>query len=163
VAIELAEFLAAEAFVLASTILVGFSLGAHVAGYTGHHLNGTIGSIYGLDPAGPLFKNSKNHRLHYKDAQFVQVIKTSNWLGNTKVEGHQNFYPNGGLSQPGCKFIVETLTPTICSHHMAHEFFRLSLVPEKAPLTMACSPVETESDFSNAGAKVRFGFPADQR
>lgn len=63
-------------------ILIGHSLGAHVAGVAGkriQQLTGTaIGRIIALDPAGPCFINvSRDNRLDRNDAVHVDVIHTN--------------------------------------------------------------------------------------
>ncbi|XP_054152599.1 pancreatic triacylglycerol lipase-like, partial [Oppia nitens] len=59
--------------------IIGHSLGAHIAGYAGQRLNGTIGRITGLDPAGPQFEglNNIDVRLDPTDAQFVDIIHSN--------------------------------------------------------------------------------------
>ena len=51
-------------------VIVGFSLGAHVAGFAGKFVElGRINSIIALDPAAPLFSLSNpSSRLDYTDA-----------------------------------------------------------------------------------------------
>ena len=107
------------------THIVGFSLGAQTAGYAGLHLAQLVSSeddseecrklhrITGLDPAGPLFENEDTLlRLDSSDACYVDVIHTNAqpWntggLGVIQTSGHDDFYPNGGASQPGCDHIV---------------------------------------------------------
>ncbi|XP_043212799.1 pancreatic triacylglycerol lipase-like [Amphibalanus amphitrite] len=89
--------------------LIGFSLGAHVSGFTGQELEGNISRITGLDPAGPLFEGySTSARLDASDAQFVDVIHSNGdsllrgGLGTWDQLGHVDFYPNGGRMQKGC-------------------------------------------------------------
>lgn len=84
--------------------LLGHSLGAHVAGFAGKQLNGALGQITGLDPAGPSFETAKPQaRLWRTDAQFVDVIHTdAGRLGMWQACGSVDIYPNGGQSQPGC-------------------------------------------------------------
>jgi len=106
--------------------IVGHSLGAHIAGHTGHFLQTggfqdgidlatsvnhyQIRRITGLDPAGPGFEEgnivgniarSSGHRhLEMSDASFVDVIHTSVngslKLGMAEKVGNVDFYPNGG-------------------------------------------------------------------
>jgi pancreatic triacylglycerol lipase len=62
---------------LDSLTLVGHSLGAHVAGFAGKFTHGEINTIFGLDPAGPLFSlKSKSERLSECDAKYVETIVT---------------------------------------------------------------------------------------
>lgn len=88
--------------------LIGFSLGAEVAGFAGKQLQEwgiKLTRITALDPALPLFEgNSSNRRLTPSDARFVDVIHTDGGiLGNPTAMGHADFYPNGGRPlQPGC-------------------------------------------------------------
>ena len=66
----------------------------------------------GLDPAGPLFTNvgDARFRLDKSDAKYVDVIHTDMppkggllGFGMRKEAGHADFFPNGGVRQPGCK------------------------------------------------------------
>lgn len=89
--------------------LIGHSLGAHISGFAGNHVDKTtkktIGRITGMDPAGPLFLLAgPSGRLSSGDATFVDVIHTDGGkFGHSSVLGHIDFYPNGGSApQPGC-------------------------------------------------------------
>lgn len=117
--------------------VVGFSLGAHVAGFAGGYLRGALGAIVGLDPAGPGFQGkSAEHRLDRGDAKYVQVIHTQPHpyaviyfltffkfgLGIRDPIGHANFYTNFHRDhQNGCRNIV-------CDHHRAWAYYAESLV-----------------------------------
>ncbi|GAU95222.1 hypothetical protein RvY_06875 [Ramazzottius varieornatus] len=91
---------------------MGHSLGAHISGYAGEELNNRrirLGRITGLDPAGLYFENlGIRVRLDPTDARFVDTIVTdagsitSSAFGAELPMGHLNFYPNGGVRQPGC-------------------------------------------------------------
>ena len=104
--------------------IVGFSLGAHVAGHVGKNVrNGRINSIVGLDPAGPLFSvRNPEGRIDAGDARYVECHHTNGptllivGAGIGAPICDADFFPNGGSSQPGC------LTNT-CSHGRAVDFY----------------------------------------
>ncbi|XP_012146811.2 phospholipase A1-like [Megachile rotundata] len=108
------------------TLIVGHSLGAHVAGIAGKAVQEILYQKYqqiiGLDPAGPNFKNKDcTERLCKSDAAFVQVFHTSSLVGFYDAIGDYDFYFNGGDKQPGC------ILP-VCSHTRAVIYFTMSLL-----------------------------------
>ncbi|KAF9412368.1 hypothetical protein HW555_009113 [Spodoptera exigua] len=91
--------------------LVGFDLGAHVAG------------IAGLNPAGRQW-GAGSRRLYRGDAKYVEVIHTDTLgalaYGIGDPIGNVNFYVNGGNNQPGC--ILHS-----CCHDRSFELFAASM------------------------------------
>ncbi|XP_006866510.1 PREDICTED: lipase member I [Chrysochloris asiatica] len=109
---------------------IGMSLGAHISGFVGKIFQGQLGRITGLDPAGPKFSGKPPYsRLHYTDAEFVDVIHTDiKGLGIKESLGHIDFYPNGGKKQPGCpKSLFSGIEFIKCDHQRAVHFFMASL------------------------------------
>ena len=107
---------------MSSVTIIGFSLGAHVAGFTGKHVKtGRIGKIVGLDPAGPLFDiNNPRTRLDASDANFVIALHTSDFYGIRQPIAHMDFFFNTGDQQPGC-FGAGIMD--VCSHFRAMYFY----------------------------------------
>ncbi len=94
------------------THLIGFSLGAHVAGFAGSELT-NLSRITGLDPAGPFFEGfDPKVRLDSGDAAYVDVIHSNGeslmvgGFGFWEAIGHVDFYPNGGRAQRGCQHLL---------------------------------------------------------
>lgn len=113
-------------------MLIGHSLGAHVAGAAGERVSaGKLAIIIGLDPADPLYDESMvQNRLSPHDANYVQVIHTNGDLfGIEYPMGHADFYPNWGNEQRGCETenIFSFLETDICSHSRANELYIESL------------------------------------
>ncbi|XP_065212134.1 uncharacterized protein LOC135839840 isoform X2 [Planococcus citri] len=128
--------------------VIGFSLGAHVAGFAGSELK-NLSRITGLDPAGPLFESQdRRARLDSMDAQFVDVIHSNGenlilgGLGAWQPMGHVDFYPNGGRMQKGCTNLFvgavsdmiwsanEVYGRSLCNHRRAYKFFTDSVSPK---------------------------------
>ncbi|XP_059222465.1 pancreatic triacylglycerol lipase-like, partial [Stomoxys calcitrans] len=103
-------------------VVIGHSLGAHVAGYCGKSVTrGTLDAIVGLDPASALFcYGNSQTRLASTDAIYVQTIQTNgSCQGFLKPIGTASFYPNWGRKQPGCGF--EPFGA--CSHHRCISYY----------------------------------------
>jgi pimeloyl-ACP methyl ester carboxylesterase len=114
--------------------LLGFSLGAQVAGFAGKwsqsEYSWYFGRITGLDAASPLFESYPGSYLASADARYVDGIHTSagsnillGQLGFTNPFGSIDFYPNGGKSQPRCSGSL-SLT---CNHYSAVIYMDASL------------------------------------
>ena len=127
---------------LANVTLIGYSLGAHVAGFAGKYLNGSLGGIIGLDPARLWFNdNLPGDRLDKGDAKYVQVVHTDSQgihpFGIDKPIGHADFYFNYGHHQPGCGVF-----DFICSHKRSHEYFVESLTSKEGYTAKKCRDYE---------------------
>lgn len=125
----------------------GHSLGSHVCGAIGQHLEKfRLPFITGMDPAGPLFYNvTEEHRLDPSDAEFVQVIHTDACSilalceGMEKEMGDVDFYPNGGKNQPGCSSdLAAPGEPRRCNHELAHKYWVESINGETPFLAHPC-------------------------
>ncbi|XP_053743049.1 lipoprotein lipase [Synchiropus splendidus] len=145
--------------------LLGYSLGAHVAGIAGALTQNRISRITGLDPAGPGFENAEDQStLSRDDAQFVDVLHTNTRgtpnfsIGIQRPVGHIDIYPNGGTFQPGCD-IQNTLRGLAlegmkgfqnmdqlvkCSHERSIHLFIDSLLNTQQPsMSYRCGNKET--------------------
>ncbi|XP_058126421.1 pancreatic triacylglycerol lipase-like [Anopheles ziemanni] len=108
-----------------SVSIAGHSLGAHAAGNAGFFQSGRLNTIFGMDPALPLFSLDSNDRITLNDAQYVESIHTNaGLLGFDLPLGQASFYPNGGRTQPGCGVDIAGA----CAHGRAYEFLAESIV-----------------------------------
>ncbi|KFB37746.1 hypothetical protein ZHAS_00005059 [Anopheles sinensis] len=119
--------------------LIGFSLGAHVAGNAGKGQNGRINTVIALDPAGPLFSLGQSDAVSPADGRYVEMIMTNaGLLGNTEPMGQATFVPNGGRTQPGCGVdIVGT-----CAHDRAPTFFAESITSSVPFRSTRCASMQ---------------------
>ncbi|CAL8103128.1 unnamed protein product [Orchesella dallaii] len=137
--------------------LIGFSLGAHVAGGVGRtiatfpEIGKKLGRVTGLDPAGPLFSLVEiQGKLTKGDAEFVDTYHTAaGSLGISNfTDGHVNFIVNEGHHQPGCvenKALYTTESQLgSCSHGFAPKIFAASIA--KNFTACNCSNVVTKTE-----------------
>ncbi|XP_046639785.1 lipase member H-like isoform X2 [Daphnia pulicaria] len=133
------NFLIKQGLNVSQLHIIGFSLGAHIAGKAGFRVNVPVPRITGLDPAFPGFSiDNTDGRLDVTDAQFVDIIHTNSdsllngGLSFTTSIGHVDFWPNGGIVQPGCSLIS-------CSHYRALIYFTESINTKKPFTATKCS------------------------
>lgn len=152
VALILKEFIdemLAKGASLDNIYMIGVSLGAHISGFVGEMYAGKLGRITGLDPAGPLFNGKPaEDRLDPSDAQFVDVIHSdTDALGYKEPLGHIDFYPNGGLDQPGCpKTIFGGMKYFKCDHQMSVFLYIASL---QNNCSISAYPCDSYRDYRN--------------
>ncbi|XP_055752620.1 uncharacterized protein LOC129832525 [Salvelinus fontinalis] len=143
--------------------LVGFGVGAHVAGVTGACLEGTIGRITGLDPFSPLFSEADSSlSLDHTDAQYVDVIHTNfnpnepvAPLGVPRPLGHVDFYIGRGNQLPGCpQSLMKREQYLLCSHQRAYRLFTSSIRSSTSSIRSSCPltafPCQGVEDFQRA-------------
>lgn len=98
--------------------LVGYDLGAHVAGIAGKNsMRGRVQRIIGLDPSRQLFnENMSGNRLSAGDARLVEIFHSNGGqLGVFQSYGDIDYYINNGRTQPEC----ENVYNNDCAHYRA--------------------------------------------
>ncbi|XP_053618638.1 phospholipase A1-like isoform X2 [Plodia interpunctella] len=142
--------------------IIGHSLGAHMASFTGKSFKNVtghkVGRITGLDPAGPCFTQAEPElRLKASDAEFVDVIHTNaGVLGMEEPVGHVDYYPNGGSEQPNCKL------SSSCSHSRAWLMYSESVVNEEGFPAVSCDSWDQFKE-GKCGKKISYmGFAANR-
>ncbi|KAK8720273.1 hypothetical protein OTU49_013453, partial [Cherax quadricarinatus] len=106
---------------LNQTHLIGFSLGGRISGMVGARITtGQLASITGIDASYPWVPpESDEEFLEASDASLVVNLRTSP-VGSHSPPGHIDFYPNGGLTQPGCQdWYTPYLVEQVCNHYRA--------------------------------------------
>ncbi|XP_022822326.1 pancreatic triacylglycerol lipase-like [Spodoptera litura] len=100
--------------------IVGHGFGGHQAGIVGRNVDGDIAYITALDPA---FIGWVSHpdRFDANDGQYTEVIHTNYGINGYLADlGHVDFYPNGGISMPGCDSHA-------CDHARSYFYFAESI------------------------------------
>ncbi|KAL0901737.1 hypothetical protein ABMA27_006916 [Loxostege sticticalis] len=103
--------------------VVGHGTGGHQAGIVSRNLGNGVAYVTGLDPSLIGWTNNL-FRFRPNDGIYTEVIHT-----NTGVNGfladlaHVDFYPNGGISMPGC-------SSNACDHARSFFYFAESLATE---------------------------------
>lgn len=93
--------------------LVGFDVGAHVAGVAGKNLNGLVPRIIGVDPSRSGFNQLvTSNKLTNTDALIVEIYHSSDQFGFYAPYGDLDFYINNGRFQVGC-------ANNYCSHYQS--------------------------------------------
>jgi pancreatic triacylglycerol lipase len=138
----------------ARTHVIGFSLGAHAAGFTGKGTGGQLHTVVGLDPAGPLFSERRpDGRIDAGDAIFVECLHTNGGLIGAGIGAaicDADFFPNGGTDQRGC------LTNT-CSHLRAVAYYVESIQNNGFHSQRCTSEQQAGRENCNSGGNIWFG------
>jgi len=169
-----------------TTHCIGHSLGAHVCGFLGKTLH-TMGAeklnrITGLDPAGPLFLDSKltvgmtarsrssSAHLAPEDAVFVDTIHTdSTWLGSFQKTGHQDFYVgqsltrNDGVKEDKFGYSQPMVEDCLMgSHSISRDIFLATVEDQGCSVGEVCTSInENITESCHAAANVKFGYNMD--
>ncbi|XP_026761137.1 lipase member H-B-like [Galleria mellonella] len=150
-----------QGYPLSSIHLIGFSLGAHVAGMTGklvqRSLHGRLGRIIALDPARPCFMRPSDYRLNRSDADFVQVVHSSaGVLGLEQPVGDADIYVNGvSVKQPECRDRSITLE---CDHAQAWRLYAASVINERSLMARKCYTWEQLMNGYCTGNETAMGY-----
>nr|XP_014092930.1 inactive pancreatic lipase-related protein 1 [Bactrocera oleae] len=120
--------------------LIGFSLGAQIAGLAANSVKQPLRRITALDPAGPAFvTHNRSEKLDATDAEFVDVIHTDPFFySSLDRSGHADFYPNlDKFFQPGCN-IVQDGRLRNCNHFRAPLYYAESIGSDRGFWSYQC-------------------------
>lgn len=140
-------------------ILVGYSVGAHLAGIIGSNVNGTVGQIVGLEPVWIMFSpDDLANVLDKTDAAVVHIAHTTYGFGQAAISmGHADFYFNGGQTQPGCE-------DSHCSHDRSHIYYAESILSSGFKAVKCSSYEEFKNGDCDGNEEAIFGgYPLDER
>ncbi|XP_061706212.1 lipase member I-like isoform X2 [Cydia pomonella] len=103
--------------------IVGFDIGAHIAGLVSRDSRARVQRITGLSPAGQNW-DSFSRRLRATDANYVEVVHTdysgTRAFGISETIGTVDIFANTGTRQPGC-------ANNQCNHDRAWQLFGATL------------------------------------
>lgn len=138
--------------------VIGYDLGAHVAGIAGKNsARGRISRIIGLDPSKPLVnENTSANRLSIGDGSLVEIFHSNGGqLGIFTPSGDVDYYLNNGRSQPECAGeIILNLTSkkclkcllagsnNDCSHYRAVIIYSRLLTGQNNFVVVPCENIE---------------------
>ncbi|ALC44254.1 CG10116 [Drosophila busckii] len=134
--------------------LIGYAEGAHLAAAAAAQvqqaLHEQVARITALDPSQENVE--LQHKLSSQDAQFVEVIHTSN---SSEQLGDADFYPNGGELQPGC-------TTAVCAQQRALELAIEMWSPGNEFIIANCGALQSMSASNCRWSTQRMGVTAKQ-
>ena len=112
-----------------------------------------IPKIFALDPTTSHFESNIYkgfESLSRTDAEYVQVIHTNaGILGLQNAVGTTDFFPNGGIRQPGCE--NDPLDENICSHNRSWEIFQSAIVDPTGFPGVKCASYDDFMTQGNGG------------
>lgn len=136
---------------LLGILIIGHSLGAHMSGWIGRLIqeitHRKIGTIVGLDPAGPLMsplyaEEDGLHFLSYVDATKVMVLHTSSlFFGTAYAAAHEDYFINGG------RLVV--LSSPILSHMRVVNFIRAIIINTGLAIGYLCTLLTEYTQSTN--------------
>lgn len=150
--------------------IVGFEMGAHLAGFVGKRVYQQLGNhikhITGLNPVNVPQSNAEV-RLSLEAAEFVDIIHTNaEFDGYIDALGHADYYPNGLSVQPNCE-IWGPLGPAIdvdCLNNRAIEFAQeMWGAADNKFLCLRCSTITEMSLHACNWLNVKMGTVHNQR
>jgi pancreatic triacylglycerol lipase len=115
--------------------IVGFDLGAHIAGVAGKNLNGLVVRIVGLDPNRSGFSSTYlANKLTQTDAVLVEIYHSSDQTGFYAPYGDLDFYINNGRFQIGC-------ANNYCSHYQSVVVYSKILNGQNNYIVVPCADI----------------------
>lgn len=95
-----------------NTHVIGFGIATSLAGYIAKYFKNSsllLARVTGLNPNNLNFAPFlAEYEIKRSDAKFVDVIHTDEIFGKSTVNGHADFWPNGGKNQIGCGSVFDS-------------------------------------------------------